>query len=230
MFCKNCGKEVGNKKFCQNCGLEVQSEDNESNTTQINKSNKANKDSVLAYIDNKIKATTKFSSAKDLVSNSKSTANTLHWVSLFVGIISVILGQITGNAFLYFISVGFILLFAAIEVYAGIRYGMYKRKKYNLSKPVNYEKLKDFLNETLTPLELTNWSLIESSSLKHNLIICRLKGLAVTIDLGKNNNSTQYNIKNSGNPYNHCVHCFRAAIAHPIISAAVEYYCSKDNL
>lgn len=174
MFCPKCGTQVlDDAGFCQKCGTKIVYEGTASKAPDVhtaktspaasNNSKIMNDESDFkAFVDNHVRASTKFQSAEDLLSSQVS----LQFVWIYLGI-SVVLGIWMPPILLITIPLGY----SAAKVTGGIKKGRYASKfRGQIDGKVDTDNLIQFLNTHLNYLQpyFHDWGYIKRK--KQNLL------------------------------------------------------------
>ena len=181
MFCHKCGNQIPEDSgFCPKCGTKIVRAEAIRQTTEttapaVEPSQKASDmpletvarenvqaadtDEFREFVDNHVRATTKFKSAEDLLKNSKP----LNFIWIYLGV-SFLVGSLMS-----FPIGGFLFLifgFAAAFIAGGVIRGRYRFKTAGeLDGKIDTDELLRFLNEHLAYLHpyLHEWGYMEQS-------------------------------------------------------------------
>ena len=188
MFCVKCGnKMIEGAAFCTNCGAKSVVSDTTqqipspatltdvtpvttvqqtitsptvSNVSQTHDSPICDNQEFREFVDNHVRTTTKFQSAKDLLDNAKP----LKFVWVCLGI-SFVIGLLTLNPLVILILLGFLGFTSAWIIGGIIRFRYCVKTSGEFVGGINMDDLLQFLNENLSYLQpyLHGWGYLETS-------------------------------------------------------------------
>lgn len=157
MFCQKCGTQIGDGAgFCHKCGTKVvcentvQSIETVLTTTEQETMNAVMQDDAASFknfVDNHVRANTKFSSAEDLITNSKP------WIFAWIGVgILSCIGLLVASVPGVLVFGGF-FGYVAVFVASGIIRMNYRHKfSGEFEQEINTAEFLTFLNEHLKML------------------------------------------------------------------------------
>lgn len=213
MFCHKCGEQLAEGAvFCHNCGTEAIYEDKQNvagpvQTIEQEHVDGSNRNDFKLFVDNHVRATTKFQSADDLLMNSKP----LRFVWACIGIPSVI-GLILGERnmedsmgwLLGLLVFGGFFGYVAVFIASGIIRARYRLRFSGESEhEINTKELQVFLDEHLRQLssDFYEWGYLDQQGLPaviDNAVSKVLKGTTLCCEFGpKKKNLVTISIKPS---------------------------------
>jgi len=148
MFCHKCGNKLAEgAAFCNKCGAKAAS-----NTIVLKTQNNLNDENDFKlFVDNHVRMTTKFQSAKDLIMNSKPMS--FIWICIVsLVVFGMLLGAIKGEVRGIFggLLVGCFFGYAAVFIVSGIIRSKYRAKfSGKVEQKIDPENFLAFLNEHL---------------------------------------------------------------------------------
>ena len=265
MFCHKCGNKLPEgSDFCSKCGAKVAQEPEKLTqptpdapgqkvtpnasalTATPNRDTSQPNHDFRQFIDAHVKATTKFTSAEDLLKNGKPM--TFLWICLGV---SVLFGTIVFFPFGGILTI--FLGYLAAVVIGGVMKLKLCGKNHPITSEVNLDDLTDFLSENLSHLspEFRDWGIslepeLDSIGTTRRYVRCKVKNdkvdsVIVFAELSDGNKeyaiSSVRKISTGAVMLGGAATAGRAAInefqcayyAVPILTASMEYYLKYRN-